>query len=76
MNRLTHQQTRTLADFVRPMGGCLVRLKERMERADFDRREAHVYQLVRAAEGALHELWVELHYRSCESTVGRSARGS
>jgi hypothetical protein len=41
-----------------------------------DRREAHLYQLIRAAEDALHELWVELHFRSCEGEVGRSPGGS
>jgi hypothetical protein len=48
--------------------GCFVCAWERMQRAELDADP--LYEKDRAAEYALHDLWVTLHYRSCESGNG------
>jgi hypothetical protein len=71
MDKLTRDQARALCDALQPMGGYLCRLVERMDRTNLSLRDPKLYQLVRAAEDAMHHLWVELHYQSCGHGVGR-----
>jgi hypothetical protein len=62
MDKLTPDKARALGNAVHPMRGYLFRLVERMDRTNLSLREPTLYQLVRAAEDAIHRLWVELHY--------------
>jgi hypothetical protein len=58
MERLTPDQARAVREAVHPTRGYLGRLVERMDRTNLSLRDPHLYQLVPAAEDALHRLWV------------------
>jgi hypothetical protein len=73
MDKLTPDQARAVCEAVHPMHGYLFRLVERMDRTNLSLRDPRLYRLARAAEDALHRLWVELHYQSCGRGVGRPA---
>jgi hypothetical protein len=64
MDRLTPEQARAVCEAVRPMGGYLWRLAERMDQTNLRVRDRNPYRLVTAANDVLHALWVELHDRS------------
>ena len=59
-----------MRDSVGPSLGYLSRLRERMEKTHFPPND-ELYLLVKSAQDAVHALWVNLHYRSCEGQVGR-----
>jgi hypothetical protein len=73
MARLTRDQADAFARTLHPKVGYIVGARERMERLALNTDP--VYQLVRKAEDAIRALWVELHYRSCESGVARPSDG-
>jgi hypothetical protein len=75
MDRLNTDQARKLTEAVRPTGGYLRRLADRMTQTNLRLRDPRLYRLVAAANEALHALWVELHYQSCGHGVGRSDSG-
>jgi hypothetical protein len=70
MDRLTRPQVEALLDAIHERLGYMVRVRERMEKVGFLPTD-ELYALVRAAEMAMHSLWVYLHYRSCERGSGR-----
>ena len=76
MERLSPDQAGKLVNAVRPMGHYLFRLVERMDKTGLRQRDPKLYRLVRAAEDAIHCLWVELHYQSCGHGVGRPPAGT
>jgi hypothetical protein len=70
MFKLTRQQADALRDAIQPRLAFFVALRERMERRGCARTDK-LYQLVRAAENALHAVYVEVHYLSCAGGTGR-----
>jgi hypothetical protein len=70
MKKLTTTQAEALRNALQPRLAYLVALRERMERVGFNRADK-LYQLVRAAENALHSVYVEVHYLSCGGGTGR-----
>ena len=68
---LTREQAAIVAASVHPMLGYLIRPRQRMQKVGFLVGDP-LYLKVREAEDKLHSLWVDLHYRSCGSGVGRS----
>jgi hypothetical protein len=72
MDRLTRPQVEALRDAIHERMGYMLRVRERMEKTGFNPTD-ELYPPVRAAEDALHRLWVHLHYRSCERGTGRPA---
>ena len=73
MARLTRDQADAFARAIHTRLGYVVRARERMERAALT--SDPVYQLVRAAEEALHSLFVAVHYRSCDGGTGEPRDG-
>jgi hypothetical protein len=71
MERLTPEQAAKVRDTVRPMSAYLFRLVARLEKTNLSLRDPNLYRVARAAEEAIHALWVELHYQSCGHGVGR-----
>ena len=69
-NGLMPWQAKRIAAALRPALGYLSRLQRRMEQRGFPPRDP-LYQLVERAYMALHHLFIELHYRSCDGGVGR-----
>jgi hypothetical protein len=67
---LTREQAAAVSAKIGPMLGYLVRLRQRIDKVGFLPGDP-LYVLVRDAENKLHHLSVELHYRSCESGVGK-----
>jgi hypothetical protein len=72
MKNLTAAQAAAVRDRLGPTTGYLVRLRERMGQVGFVPGD-QLYQLARAAENAMRDLFIELHYLSCESGTGRPA---
>ncbi|HKB00979.1 MAG TPA: hypothetical protein VKD90_02110 [Gemmataceae bacterium] len=70
MLKLTPAQAEALRNLIQPRLAFLVRLRERMEQRGAVSTDK-LYQLVRAAENALHSVYVEVHYLSCEGGTGR-----
>jgi hypothetical protein len=70
---LTPEQAGTLYRGL--VGGMnyLLRLRTRMEKTGF-LPDDPLYQMVCKAYDAMHQSWVEFHYRSCKSGVGRPSR--
>ena len=63
-------QAERSAAALRPSLGYLSRLQRRMEERGILPQEP-LYQLVVRAYEALHHLFIERHYRSCDGGVGR-----
>jgi hypothetical protein len=70
---LTPAQAQKLKEQLRPMLGYLARLKARMHKRRFP-NDDKLQRLVIQAYDSMHSLNVEVHYLSCASGVGRSAR--
>jgi len=70
-NKLTTVQVRLLSEGLFPRVNYLYRLKTRMEKTGFVPGDPLDLPVCRAHEG-IHRLWVEVHYLSCESGVGRA----
>jgi hypothetical protein len=68
-DRLTSHRTATVGDAIG--SGYCVRLAERMDHTPNRNGDPKLYRLVRAAQDALHLLWVEHHYQSRGHGVGR-----
>ena len=66
-------QAARLRDAVRPTLGYLYRLRERMTRVGFLPSDP-LFQRVDRAYNAMHALFVELHYLSCEGGGRRLKR--
>ena len=67
---LTHNQCQKMRDALFPLANYVVRMKKRMEKLGFPRRDP-LYALVAASQEDLQRLSMELHYRSCKSGVAR-----
>lgn len=67
---MTREQARHLSELMQPRVGYIVRVRERMERAGMD--QDPLYKLLAKAEDTIRHFAVALHYRSCESGVGRT----
>jgi hypothetical protein len=76
VERHSRDQAGNLVNSIRPMGHDLFRLVERMDVTGLRQRDPTLCQLVRAAEEAIHRLWVELRYQSCGHGVGRPGNAS
>ena len=63
MPHVTQAEARVLVEAIRERGAYLYQLKERMEKTG--RTEDPLYPAVKSAYGAVHRLWVHLHYRAC-----------
>lgn len=63
-------QASRIRDALFPGINYLARLRRRMEEVGFV-AEDPLFRLVNKVYEALHELYNELHYRSCASGVGR-----
>lgn len=63
-------QAKRIAAALGPALGYLHRLQRRMEQRGFPPQDP-LYQLVGRAYEAMHHLYIELHYRSCDGGVGR-----
>jgi hypothetical protein len=70
MDRLTRPQVEALRDAIHERLGWMIRVRERMDKTGFNPTD-ELYPLIKAAEDALHRLWVRLHYRSCGHGTGR-----
>ncbi len=72
MNRddLTHEQAGKLRDVIGPQMCYLFRLRERMTKTGF-LPDDKLYYLVDKAYDAMHKLFIELHYMSCQGGVCR-----
>ena len=66
---LTPDQAHAIHKRLRPMVAYLLLLEERMEQRDFP-RDDKLYQLVKRAHNALHDLFLETHELGCKG-VGR-----
>jgi hypothetical protein len=64
---------RKIRKALEPALGYLTRLQRRMELTGFPPNDP-LYLATRTAQRALESLLIDLHYRSCESGVGRSRR--
>jgi hypothetical protein len=73
-DKLQPWQSRRIHSAIYPCVNYLVRLKKRMEATGFPQDDL-LYQLVIQAYDAVHRLYTELHYLSCQSGVGRTERG-
>ena len=62
-------QAERLRDAVTPMHGYLNKLRRRMEKVGFPHADP-LFQFVVAAENAVHSLWVNLHYLTCDRRKG------
>jgi hypothetical protein len=69
-SNLATWQAKALHAALRPALGFLHRLRERMEKRGFPLNDK-LLRLTATAYDALHSLFVELHYMSCKSGVGR-----
>ena len=67
---LDRKQAERHRDAIRPGLTYLHELRRRLEQAGFTGNDL-LFQLVRRAEDDVQALFVELHYQSCESGVGR-----
>jgi hypothetical protein len=67
--RLTREQTEMLNARLRPLLGYLTRARRRMEQLRIDDK---LYRDLLRAQMAMQDLCAELHYRSCDSGVGRA----
>ena len=67
---VTREQAEVLKRKLRPMLDYLGRLKSRMTRRQFTPGDPLLVAVCRA-EDAMHALTVEVHYLSCEYSVGR-----
>ena len=63
-------QCEAIAKALFPGANYIVRLKARMERRGF-RPDDPIYRLVVTLHDTMQALRMQLHYRSCESGVGR-----
>jgi hypothetical protein len=70
---LTHEQAGKLREVIGPHMEYLFRLRERMTKMGF-LTDDKLYQLVDKAYGAMHSLFIELHYMSCQSGVCRPSK--
>jgi hypothetical protein len=68
-NSITKDQAKTLNAAIQPKLAYLYRLRERMTKAKFP-PDDKLYCLVERAYDAMHRLFIELHYLSCDG-VGR-----
>ena len=62
---LTKEQAATLLKVVGPAKGFLHRLRERMVKTHFP-PDDRLFHSVCKAHDAMHDLWVRLHYLSCD----------
>ena len=69
--QLTREQARKVHAKLWPYANYLIRLRERMELTGFAGNDP-LYQKTLAAQTAIQDLTMELHYQSCQSGVGRS----
>ena len=63
-------QAMRMLDVLRPTLGYLSRLQSRMEKVGFLPTDP-LYVGVRLEYDAMHSLCMDLHYRSCQSGVGK-----
>jgi hypothetical protein len=68
--KLQPWQARKVHRALQPSVGYLYRLKARMQKVGFLDNDL-LYQLVSQAYDTVHTLYIQLHYLSCESGVGR-----
>jgi len=66
----TTWQTKKLDARLRPTLGYLFKLRERMPKCGFPENDK-LYQLTMKSYEVLHQLYVETHYLSCKSGVGK-----
>jgi hypothetical protein len=66
---VTKDQAKALNTAIQPKLAYLFRLRERMTKAGFPPNDK-LYRLVENAYDAMHRLFIELHYLSCDG-VGR-----
>jgi hypothetical protein len=69
MARLTREQAAQLRDRVREALGFLSRFLNRLELRGFD-TTGPLYRNVLAARNAMQALYMDLHYKACDSGVG------
>jgi hypothetical protein len=72
-SQITTEQAEKIKDAIGPAFGYLSRLVRRMERRGFP-PDDKLSQLATAAYDRMHHLWIDRHYRSCRSGVGRGKR--
>ena len=72
-DELTPDQCEIMRDSIGRQKAYLFRLKQRMEAECFHPQDPLYRKTCRACDAVL-DLWVDLHYRSCKSGVGRSSR--
>jgi hypothetical protein len=73
-SNLRPDQCRITRKRVMEMKRYLRRVNERMQRRRFP-HDDQLWKRVSNAENALHSLWVDLHYRSCNMGLGDEVRG-
>ena len=71
--KLTADQADRMVAGLAPGRRYISKLKARMEQRKFP-ADDKLYVLTLEAQRALQDLFVELHYLSCQSGVGREAR--
>jgi hypothetical protein len=71
-NQLRPWQARKIRKALQPALGYLARLQRRMELTGFPPNDP-LYVATVKAQKALERLLIDLHYRSCESGVGRGS---
>lgn len=69
-DHLQRWQVEKIRDIVRERLTYLTRFKSRIEKAGFSQGDP-LFQCVAAAQAAAQALFMECHYLSCESGVGR-----
>lgn len=74
MATITREQAAAVRDRLQPTIGYVVRLRERMGKVGFVPGD-RLYDRVRAAQDALRDLLMELHYLSCEAGRAPHQRG-
>jgi hypothetical protein len=73
MDSLEPWQAEKIMERLQPSLAYLNRLQRRMESRGFP-LNSRLFRLVTDAQRAVNDLYVELHYCSCESGVGRKRR--
>jgi hypothetical protein len=74
-NDITPAQAKRIRDALFPGLNYLARLRRRMERLGFPPGDS-LFRAVHAAEMALFDLNIALHYLSCQGGVGVAPRGA
>jgi hypothetical protein len=70
MDSLEPWQAERIMERLQPSLAYLNRLRRRMERRGFP-PNGRLYRMVSEAQEAVNDLYVELHYCSCDSGIGR-----